>query len=74
MQNGGAARGLSVDQPIRAVFVEAQDPVAHDPQPYPGQLGRVGAGVSVVEGGERQEAPGLIGIARAWRCGAALRR
>ncbi len=74
IQNGFATRGLSVDEPVGAVFVEAQHPVAHDLQPHPGELGRVGSGVSVVDGGERQEAPGLIGVARALgegaqRCG-----
>jgi hypothetical protein len=64
LQNGGAARGLSVDEPVRALVVGAHHPVAHDLQPHAGELGGVGAGVSVVDGGERQETSGLIGIAR----------
>jgi hypothetical protein len=65
IQNGGAARGLSVEQPVRAVFVEADDPVAHDLQTHAGELGGVRARVPVVDGGERQKTSGLIGIARA---------
>jgi hypothetical protein len=64
IQNGGAARGLAVDQPVRSLVIEAHHPVAHDLQPHAGEAGGLGAGVSVVDGGERQEASDLIGIAR----------
>ena len=70
IQNGGAARGLSGEEPVGSLGIEAQHPVAHDLQPDPGELGRVGSGVSVVNSGERQEAPGLIGVARALGDGA----
>ena len=44
--------------------VEAQHPVAHDLQGHAADLGRLGAGGSIIDRGHSQKASGLIGITR----------
>jgi hypothetical protein len=56
-------RGLAVDQPVRAIGVEGQDPVAHRLQPDPADLGRLRARAARRDHRQRQQAAGLGRIA-----------
>ena len=51
-------------QPIRALRVEPHNPVAHDLHPDAADPRRVRARAAAVNLGQRQETPGLTGIAR----------
>jgi hypothetical protein len=44
--------------------VEAQHPVPHNLERHAANLGRLGAGGSIVDRGQSQQTPGLIGITR----------
>ena len=58
------ARGLAVDQPGRALGVEAQHPVTHALQGYATTAGRLRPRLAVVDHGQSQKAADLVGIAR----------
>ena len=64
VQDRSSARGLTVDQPGRALGVEAQHPVTHALQGYATTAGRLRPRLAVVECGQSQKAADLVGIAR----------
>jgi len=53
---------LAIDQPLRAVRVEPQHPVAHNLQCHAANRRRLRAARSVIDRGQRQQAAHLLGI------------
>ena len=60
----GGARRLAVQETIRALGVETDNPVAHDLHSDAADPRRVRARAATVNLGQRQETPGLTGIVR----------
>jgi hypothetical protein len=58
----GLAGRLAVDQALRPMGVELHHPVAHDLDRDPADPGRLGAGRSLIDRGQRQQAPRLRAI------------
>ena len=48
-QDRGLTRGFAVQKPIRAVGIEAQDPVTHRLQAHAADRSRLGAGAPVID-------------------------
>ena len=56
------ARRLAVEEPVRTLRVEAQDPVPHDLEPDPANPGRLRPASAIADLGQRQEAPDLFRV------------
>jgi hypothetical protein len=61
------ARRSAGEEALRSFGVEAQHPIAHDLQRHTADLSRLRARGPLVDRGQSQKAPGLIGIPRALR-------
>src|ERR1700720_3843415 len=64
VENAGGARRLAVQETIRALGVETDNPVTHDLHSDAADPRRVRARPAAVNLGQRQETPGLTGIVR----------
>src|SRR6202521_3981439 len=64
VENAGGARRLAVQETIRPLGVETDNPVTHDLHSDAADPRRVRARAAAVNLGQRQETPGLTGIVR----------
>jgi len=64
VENASSARCLAVQETIRTLGVEAENPIAHDLQPGAANPRRIGARAACINLRKRQKTPGLIGITR----------
>lgn len=64
VQDRSSARGLAVDQPGRALGVEAQHPVTHALQGPAADPRRLRPKLPLIDRGQSQKAADLVGIAR----------
>jgi len=67
VEKTGSARRLAVHKGARTLGVEAKNPIAHDLQPDAADPRRVRARASLINLGQRQKTPRLIGITRLTR-------
>ena len=64
---GRLARRLAVDQPRRPADVEGQHPITHRLQAYRAGQRRFRAAAAIIDHGQRQQSPALVGVAAGLR-------
>jgi hypothetical protein len=67
VQLAGVARGLAVDQALRAAGVEPHNPVPDGLQPDAADPSRFGPGAAIIDLGQRQQPPTLTRVPARFR-------
>lgn len=61
-QTGRLSGRLAGNQPLRALGIESQHPVTHHLQGHPADLGCLRPTAAVIDHGQSQEPPNLVGV------------